>query len=83
MDYKLPPGDDIEDAVTQDTLQSTPRWNSLALKATATSTPCKQKPKNILLLCGGPNSRDMSLYNLLNNAGFECVNYDTVNGQQF
>ena len=41
------------------------------------------KRKKILLLYGGPNDRDVSLYNLLTNAGFACVNYDLKNGQTF
>ena len=44
--------------------------------------PRKKKMK-ILILCGGPNDRDVSLYNLFISAGFECVNYDRLNGQQF
>ena len=30
-----------------------------------------------------PNSRDVSLYNLLVVAGFDCTNVDRLNGQQF
>ena len=37
----------------------------------------------ILLLCGGPNRRDMSLFNLLVIAGFDCEDYDLANGSQF
>ena len=38
----------------------------------------------ILILCGGPNSRENSLFQLFNeSAVFECVNYDLRNGQQF
>ena len=45
---------------------------------------CKSRKKwKVLILCGGPNSRELSLYNLLVSAGLECVNYDKVNGQQF
>ena len=44
--------------------------------------PKKRKLK-ILILCGGPNNREVSLYNLFVAAGFECVNYDRLNGQQF
>jgi len=43
----------------------------------------KKKKRKILILCGGPNDRDVSLYNLFISAGFECVNYDRLNGQQF
>ena len=39
--------------------------------------------RTILLLCGGPNKRDSSLFNLFLIAGFECVNYDIENGSQF
>ena len=38
------------------------------------------RKRTILLLCGAPNSREFSLYNLLVFAGFECVNYDIENG---
>lgn len=41
------------------------------------------KTGKIILLCGGPNSREVSIYNLLIAAGFHCVNYDRLNGQQF
>jgi len=44
--------------------------------------PKKRKWK-ILILCGGPNNREVSLYNLFTAAGYECVNYDRLNGQQF
>ena len=37
----------------------------------------------ILVLCGGPNGREVSIYNLFVSTGFECVNYDRLNGQQF
>ena len=43
----------------------------------------KPKTQKILILCGGPNVREVSLYNLFISAGFECVNYDRLNGQQF
>ena len=43
----------------------------------------KLKKRKILILCGGPSDRDVSLYNLFISAGFECVNYDRLNGQQF
>ena len=33
----------------------------------------------ILILCGGPNTREHSLFNLFEVAGFECVNYDLLN----
>ena len=36
-----------------------------------------------LILCGGPNDRTVSLYNLFVSAGLECVNYGRLNGQQF
>ena len=46
--------------------------------------PSKSRKKwKILILCGGPNDRTVSLYNLFVSAGLECVNYDKVNGQQF
>ena len=34
-------------------------------------------------MCGGPNRRETSLFNLIVIAGFECVNYDIENGSQF
>ena len=38
----------------------------------------------ILLLCGGPDDRPDSVYNLFTAAeGFECTNYDVANGPQF
>ena len=44
--------------------------------------PNKPRKKiKILILCGGPNDRDVSLYNLFISAGFECANYDRLNGQ--
>ena len=43
----------------------------------------RRQQMKILILCGGPNSRRMSFYNLLISAGFDCVNYDRLNGQQF
>ena len=36
--------------------------------------------QTILLLCGGPNSRDMSLFCLFSKAGFEVHSYDILNG---
>ena len=47
-------------------------------------TKCPRlKKRKILILCGGPNDREVSLYNLFIAAGFECVNYGRLNGQQF
>ena len=37
----------------------------------------------ILLLCGGPNDREPSLFNRSKADGFECVNFDTLNGLLF
>ena len=38
----------------------------------------------ILLLCGGPDDRPDSLFNLFTAVeGFECINYDVANGPQF
>ena len=34
----------------------------------------KKRKRPILILCGGPNDREVSLYNLFIAAGFECVN---------
>ena len=42
-----------------------------------------EKIKILLLLYCGPNDRDLSLYTLLGNAAFECINYDLKSGQQF
>ena len=37
--------------------------------------PCKLgNTLKVLLLCGGPNSREVSIYNLFLAAGFECTN---------
>ena len=39
----------------------------------------RRKPR-VLLLCAGPNSRELSLFKLLCKAGYEVDNYDLVNG---
>ena len=44
---------------------------------------CIRAKKKILSLCAGPNSRASSLFNLFRAAGYEPVNYDTLNGQEF
>ena len=43
----------------------------------------ERKKKRVLLLCAGPNDRPTSLFNLLVAAGYDPVNYDLRNGQEF
>ena len=66
-------------------LQSTPDTfpNLKLAAAVATKQPRIRESHRILLLCGGPNSRDVSLYNQLVAIGFDCTNFDRLNGQQF
>jgi hypothetical protein len=48
------------------------------------SIPWRPDTFRILLLCGGPDERPDSLYNLFSALdGFECTNYDIANGAQF
>ena len=41
---------------------------------------CSNSPKEILLLCGGPNDRLGSLFELIVASGLDCTNFDIVNG---
>ena len=50
--------------------------------AVATTMSASKKRRKILLVCGGPNSREVPVYNLLVVAGFDCVNYDRLNGRK-
>ena len=61
-----------------------PVWFEAANMVLDCRTNMRRKKKmKILILCDGPNDRDVSLHNLFISAGFECVNYDRLNGQHF
>ena len=56
-------------------------WNKLCMD---NSKPRVKTPRGkILILCGGPNGREDSMYALLEAAGFVCHNYDIKNGPEF
>ena len=69
-------------STVQDTEQ-TPYYTSGNLVWRAQRSSRVNRTRPILLLCGGPNTRESSLFHLLIKAGFECVNYDILNGSQF
>ncbi len=51
----------------------------LARSAASSGPSCSRSPK-VLLLCSGPDFRQVSLSNLLQQAGFGVQSYDVVNG---
>lgn len=77
--------DDTGDAIVHDVPQITPdiQLHIDMEVAVATTVFVQEKRRKILFLCGGPNSREVSLYNLLVAAGFDCLNYVRLNGQEF
>ena len=68
--------DDTGDAIMHDVPQITPdiRLHTDTEVAAATTRSVQKKRRKMLFLCGGPNSREVSLYYLLVAAGFDCVN---------
>ena len=74
----------VEEAakVRQPLPKAPPRRRTQASPTPAAPTSGPTFGRTILQLCGGPNSRKLSMFNLFNAAGMGCSNYDIANGPQ-